>query len=66
MILKIGKDEFCLNCMEWREYDSEGRCKFCKHIICRNVKKKQKVGYSEYKSQNISFEIDDDIEDGEY
>lgn len=64
--MKIGKDEFCLNCMEWREYDSEGRCKVCKHIICRGIKKKQKVGYSEYKSEDISSEIDEDTEDEGY
>lgn len=64
--MKIGKDEFCLNCMEWREYDSEGRCKVCKHIICRNTEKKQKVGYDEYNSESPSYETDENIEDEEY
>lgn len=66
MTKKIGRDEFCLQCMEWREYDENGRCKVCKHIICKDNKKQKKEGYNEYKTEVESFEIDEevDIDDG--
>ncbi|KYK31547.1 MAG: hypothetical protein AYK22_02315 [Thermoplasmatales archaeon SG8-52-3] len=56
MKLKTGNDEFCLHCMEWREYDSEGRCKICKHIIHSENKKSDKDGYSSHESDSVSFE----------
>ena len=37
MSIKIGKDDFCSNCMEWREYDEEGRCKVCGKIPEKKV-----------------------------
>jgi len=67
MKLKIRSDEFCLHCMEWREYDEEGRCKICKHIIHRENKKSEKKGYNNLKSESPSFEeLDEDIEDYDY
>jgi len=67
MKLKIKSDEFCLHCMEWREYDEEGRCKICKHIIHRENKKSEKEGYNNLKSESPSFEeLDENIEDYEY
>jgi NADH:ubiquinone oxidoreductase subunit len=60
MKAKIGNDEFCLQCMEWREYDEEGRCKVCKHIIYRNSKKSENNGYSEFKTESPSYEFDGD------
>ena len=67
MKLIIGSDEFCLHCMEWREYDEEGRCKICKHIIHRENKKSEKKGYNNLKSESPSFEeLDEDIEDYDY
>ena len=67
MKLKIGSDEFCLHCMEWREYDEEGRCKICKHIINRENTKSEKEGYNTIKSESPSFEgSDEDIEDYDY
>jgi len=66
MIKKIGSDEFCLHCMEWREYDEEGRCKVCKHIIFKE-KKVEQDGYGNYHSESASFETDDeDSENSEY
>ena len=64
MKIKIGKDEFCLHCMEWQEYDEEGRCRVCKHIIHRETKKHEKEGYNELKSKAASFDdLDEDIDD---
>jgi len=62
MSYKIGKDEFCLKCMEWREYDKEGRCKVCKRRIVKLIKKNEKLGYNEYKTESPSFEIDSEQE----
>jgi hypothetical protein len=63
MKVKIGNDEFCLHCMEWREYDEEGRCKVCKHIIHVESKKSMKEGYDELKSESPSFEEFDESSD---
>ena len=65
MKTKIGSDEFCLHCMEWREFDEEGRCKKCKHIIHRESKKSEREGYNDYKIESPSFEIEEDISDSE-
>jgi hypothetical protein len=67
MKLKIGSDEFCLHCMEWQEYDEEGRCKICKHIIHRENKKSKKEGYNNLKKDSLSFEeLDEDYEGYNY
>ena len=67
MKLKIGSDEFCLHCMECREYDEEGRCKICKHIIHRENTKFEKEGYNYIKSESPSYEDSyEDVEDYNY
>jgi len=66
MAIKIGKDEFCSKCMEWREYDEEGKCKVCGKLIKRMDKQPPKNGYSDYKSEGPSYEMDDDPGDIEY
>ena len=66
MATKIGKDEFCLHCMEWREYDEEGRCKKCKHIIHRTGEKEKLNGYNDYKKESPSFEADEESNDTDY
>ena len=33
MKVTVGNDEFCPVCMEWREYDEDGRCKVCRKTI---------------------------------
>lgn len=63
MKVKIGNDEFCIHCMEWREYDEKGRCKVCKHIIFRENKKSLKEGYDELKSESPSIEEFDETSD---
>jgi len=65
MAKEIGKDEFCLHCMEWRKYDQDGRCVVCKHIIFKKDKKHEKVGYNEYKVESSEFEHDD-FEDNDF
>jgi len=64
MKVKIGRDEFCLYCMEWREFDQKGRCKICKHTIHRVNEKNKKYGYNEPTSESPSLE-ETVFEDGE-
>ena len=56
MHVKIGEDEFCSKCMEWREYDNKGRCKVCGKIIMKQRLKEEKDSYSEYKQETIEAE----------
>ena len=67
MKLKIGNDEFCVHCMEWREYDEKGRCKICNHIIHKEDKESEKEGYSRLKTESSSFEdFDEDTNGSDY
>ena len=67
MTIKVGSDEFCTHCMERREYDEEGRCKICKHVIHReNKKQPNHAGYDSYKLESPQFEIDEDTVYSEY
>jgi len=65
MPMKIGNDEFCLHCMDWQEYDEEGRCKICKHIIHKE-KESEKEGYNKLKSESSFDEADEDGDDFDY
>lgn len=62
MKIKPGKDEFCMHCMEWREYDNEGRCIACHNKIVKLNTSNQK-GYNEVKTEDSFYEYDDDIEE---
>ena len=62
MKVKTGKDEFCMYCMEWREYDSEGRCKVCHNKIVKTGNSGDQ-GYSDYKKESSAYEYDDDTEE---
>lgn len=62
MTVKVGTDEFCSKCMEWREYDEEGRCKVCKKIIKKNTALKQEHG-DDYKLDEFGGE---DVEPEEF
>ena len=62
MKVKIGNDDFCIYCMDWREFNEEGRCKVCNHIIHRENKKQEKNRYENYKIETPSYEPEDDIE----
>ena len=62
MPIKIGEDEFCSNCMEWREFDENGKCKVCGKIILKQKNKEKKDSYSEYERETLEIENDDDYE----
>jgi hypothetical protein len=61
MYLKVGNDEFCSNCMEWREYTPEGKCKVCGKVIKKMIKYQNKEGYADYKIETPSFEPEDEV-----
>ena len=54
--MKIGNDEFCSNCMEWQEYDENGRCKICGKIIFKQKTKDTNKSYAEYERETPDFE----------
>ena len=56
MPVKIGSDEFCSNCMEWQEYDEEGKCKICGKQIVKELNKDKKESYAEYERENYDLE----------
>ncbi len=60
MRVKIGSDDFCSNCMEWREYDEEGRCKKCGKIIMKQKIDDKKESYAEYERESVDFEESND------
>ena len=35
-MVKVGCDEYCTDCCEWREYNEEGCCKICGKRIKKN------------------------------
>jgi len=45
--IAVGADEFCSNCMEWREYNEEGKCKVCGKFI-KTTKHRDQKDYNEY------------------
>ena len=55
MPMKIGSDEFCLYCMEWQEFDEEGKCKVCGKRIAKQVTKEKKDSYAEYERETTDF-----------
>ena len=59
MLIKIGNDDFCSNCMEWREYDEEGKCKKCGKIIMKQKIDDKKESYAEYERESVDFEESD-------
>ncbi len=62
MPVMVGTDEFCSTCMEWREYDEEGRCKVCKKMIKKHSSLNQEHG-DDYKLEEFD---DEDIESEEF
>jgi predicted amidophosphoribosyltransferase len=63
MIVKVGNDEFCSNCMDWREYDEQGRCKKCGKLIKKQLEIQQKDSYEQYKQETPIFEAEDEASD---
>jgi len=61
MAMKIGEDEFCSKCMEWREYDENGRCKVCGKIIVKQKIKEKKDSYSEYEREELELDENDEL-----
>jgi len=64
-MVKVGNDEFCSKCMDWREYDEEGKCKVCGTLIKKDLKSDKRDGYSDYKTETPSLD-NDDIEESDF
>lgn len=60
MTIKVGIDDFCSQCMEWQEYDDEGKCKVCKKTIKKMPKKTNRQDVNEYTKESPEFELDDE------
>ena len=58
--MKTGLDEFCINCMDWREYDESGLCIICKKRIKSMTITNSKDSYDELKTETPSVEYDDE------
>jgi hypothetical protein len=61
--MKVGNDEFCIKCMDWLEYDDEGRCKKCRTIIHKLQIKDKKDEYSGYNSDLKSIDSEENDND---
>jgi PHP family Zn ribbon phosphoesterase len=66
MAIKVGSDEFCSKCMEWREYDAQGKCKVCGKVIKKILKNQHKEGQDDYTTETPSFEPEDEVVDDDY
>jgi len=62
---KIGNDDFCIHCMEWREFDNKGRCVVCKNIIHKETKKNSEQSYNNLKSESTE-DTNDEYEEFDY
>ena len=60
----VGIDEFCNICMEWREYDEDGKCKTCGKLIQRKIQESKKR-YNEYEIED-SYNNNDHDGENEY
>lgn len=61
----VGEDEFCPTCMEWREYDEEGKCKICRRVIKKKSGQTHKTT-SEHDLADFTNESDDDAQTNEF
>ena len=61
--MKVGTDEFCSKCMEWREFDENGKCKVCGKLIKSSEKSMEKDNYGDYKYEPPETEVDSEAED---
>jgi len=64
MKVTVGNDEFCPKCMEWREYDEDGKCKVCGRRIKKMAVQIRKTT-AEYDLNDFVAEHDDEIESSE-
>lgn len=60
MTVKVGLDDFCSQCMEWQEYDEQGKCKVCGKLIKKMPKKTTHPDSTEYTKESPEFELDDE------
>ena len=56
VMVDVGDDEFCTDCMEWRKYDEEGKCVVCGKLIFKKPAKKETSSYAEYEKETFESE----------
>lgn len=61
MKTKVGHDEFCITCMEWREYDENGRCVVCGKIVKKKTAQPGIKSYDEYHQDNFDRDNNNEI-----
>ena len=59
---RVGKDEFCLTCMEWRECDENGRCIICGSIVKKKLPQSYIKSYDEYRQDNFDRDVDNEFD----
>lgn len=60
MMMEVGNDEFCIKCMEWREYNDKGRCRICNSMIHKLKKSEiQRNSFNDYYIESTSFESEE-------
>jgi len=57
--ITVGNDEFCFKCMEWREYDDNGKCKVCGKLIKKKKHDDQGTKYDDFGIDANTFEESD-------
>jgi len=62
MKVKVGNDEFCLNCLEWREYDDKGQCIVCGKVIKKEIPRSYIKSYDEYRQDDSDGEVDNEFD----
>ena len=55
-MVDVGEDEFCINCMQWRTYDAEGKCTKCGKTIKKQKSSDRTDGYGEKEHETSEFE----------
>ena len=58
-MVKVGEDEFCTTCMEWRAYDKDGKCVVCGKVLVRPKTEKKSESYAEYEREDFESENDE-------
>ena len=50
-MIKTGEDEFCTNCMDWRQCNEDGECVVCKNKLRKT--KRESIGYGQIERDSL-------------
>ena len=54
-MVKVGKDEFCTQCMEWCTINEDGKCTVCGKPLKKTSSTKKTESYGEYEREEIEY-----------